>query len=120
MKTKEWTSRRPQHLVARIVCLLLALVTWLCVMRISDPVLDETVSGIPITVKDSVSLTYTGTLDQTTMGRVRIRGTKSALYGIQASDISAYVDMNDLLLLPTPAEDETYEMTVRVRLKAKS
>lgn len=136
MKTKEWAARRPQHLVARIVCLLLAVVTWLCVMRISDPVCDGSLSGIAISVIENENVSLTALPEHEVTGRVRICGTKAALAAVKAEDVSAYVDMADLQFVASPQVDEYYTMTlyfktpdgilidgeytVRVCLKAKA
>lgn len=111
MKTKEWAARRPQHLVARIVCLLLAVVTWLCVMRISDPVCNGVLNGIAISVVDNESVDWTCEAQEVT-GRIRICGTKAALAAVKAEDVSAYVDMADLQFVSSPQPDEYYTMTL--------
>lgn len=136
MKTKEWLARRPQHIVARIVCLFLAVITWLCVMRTTDPVCDGTLNSVPITVMEAEGIEYSGLPDSSTIHRVRIRATKAVLAVTQSSDIRAYVNMADLLSHASLVEDATYEMkvyfqtpegvmidgdyTVNLRLKAKA
>lgn len=112
MKTKEWNARRPQHLVARIVCVLLAVIAWLCVMRISDPVCDGTLNDVSVTVVDTNLVAYTGILESDTISRVRIRATKEKLAAIQATEVSAFVNMADLQSVSPLEEDGTYEMTV--------
>ena len=112
MKTKEWLARRPQHLAARVVCLLLAVVAWLCVMRVAPPVYDATISNVPIRVIDAEGIAYTGELDSSTMPKVRIQGTKETLSTVKATDISAYVSMVDLIAEDSLAEDKVYDMTV--------
>lgn len=136
MKTKEWAARRPQHLVARIVCLLLAVITWLCVMRVADPICNGSLTGVSLSVVNSETVAYTGVPESDTISRVRVRGTKAVLAASKASDVSAYVDMSDLQFNASLAEDQICEMTVyfrtpegllidggytvRVRLKAKA
>ena len=112
MKTKEWASRRPQHLLARAVCLLLAVVAWLCVMRIAPPTRTATVNEISIRVVDSDGVPFTGALDNETLDRVRIKGTKEVLAATSRFDISAYVNMADLIAESALATDDVYIMTV--------
>ena len=112
MKTKEWSSRRPQHLLARVLCLLLAVVAWLCVMRVAPPEQTEVLSDVVIRVVDSDGVAFTGVPESRTLDRVRIKGTKEVLAAIHASDISAYVNMVDLIAERNLSDDEVYEMTV--------
>jgi hypothetical protein len=112
MKTKEWLTRRPQHLVARVVCVLLAVIAWLCVMRVAPPVYDATVSNVPVRVVDADGVPYTGELDGAAIPKVRIQGTKEVLAAIKANDVSAYVNMVDLITEDSLAADQFYNMTV--------
>ena len=105
MKTKEWSARRPQHLLARIICLLLAIITWLCIMRIADPICDGSLTGISIMVLEDEDGAYTGSVENAVTGRIRIRGTKQALAAVKAGDVSAYVDLKDLQIISTPDKD---------------
>ncbi|MBQ8351864.1 MAG: hypothetical protein IJY20_07465 [Clostridia bacterium] len=112
MKTKEWLARRPQHLVARVVCLLLAVITWLCVMRVSPPICGATLNNVSLRVVDADGVAYTGELDSDVMAKVRIQGTKETLAAVTASDVSAYVNMIDLIAEDELALDGIYTMTV--------
>lgn len=115
MKTKEWSSRRPQHIIARVVCLLLAVITWLCVMRISDPICEGSLTGISIMVLEDENGAYTGTAENAVTGRIRIRGTKQALATVKAGDVSAYVDLKDLQFLSEP--DTAVPVTMTLQFK---
>lgn len=115
MKTKEWAARRPQHLVARIVCLFLAVITWLCVMRVADPICNGSLTGVSLSVVNSDTVAYTGVPESDTVSRVRVRGTKAVLAAVKPSDVSAYVDMSDLQFNTSLAEDQICEMTVYFR-----
>ncbi len=115
MKTKDWNTRRPQHLLARAVCLFLAVITWLCVMRVADPVQDASFSGVPLAVKEVETLAYTGVPDSASL-HVRIRATKAVLATVTAEDLHAYIDMADLPTDLTPAADVTCVMPVHFDL----
>lgn len=112
MKNKEWLTRRPQHLFARVVCLLLAVITWLCVMRVSPPTYDATLANVSIRVVDAEGVAYTGELDSDRMPKVRIKGTKEALATVTAAEVNAYVNMVDLIAEDALAPDQVYQMTV--------
>ena len=115
MKTKEWISRRPQHLLARVVCLLLAVITWLCVMRVAPPTRTVTLTDLPVRVVDEMDIRYTveGAID---LDRVRIKGKKDVLATLKSGEITAYVKMADLQTEAQLSEDLLYPMTVYFKL----
>lgn len=100
MKTKKWSFRRPRHILARFVCLFLAVVFWLYVMYVSAPPYDATYQSIPVTVLESDNLEFVGTADP--IASVRVLGSKMALYATEAEDIVATVSLSDLENSKTP------------------
>ena len=114
MKNKEWLTRRPQHLFARVVCLLLAVITWLCVMRVSPPTYDATLTNVSIRVVDAEGVAYTGELDSDRMPKVRIKGTKEALATVTAMGVIS-------VMVPTevPMAVEIKQLTMNKTKTAK-
>lgn len=96
MKTKEWSGRRPQHIVAKIVCLLLAVVIWLYVMYIAAPEYSMVYNDIPVSVITDGNLPYTGEVDNQIS--VRVKGTKDKLAEYTAADVVAYVRLADMVI----------------------
>ena len=96
MKVKSFKfNRGPHHILARLVCLLLAVLVWLFVMRIASPMYDETYRDIKVEVEESDILSeYTGRVDG--LLTVRVWGTKEALHAYGPEDIRAYVKIADL------------------------
>ncbi len=94
MKTKKWSFRRPRHILARIVCLLLAVVFWLYVMYVAAPPYDATYQNIHVTVLESENIGFTGTVDP--LASIRVLGSKMALHATEAEDIIATVSLSDL------------------------
>ena len=114
MKVKNWLKfgRGPHHWLARIICLLIAVVVWLGVMRVAPPMYDETYRDVRVEVRVTDALPdYTGSVDE--LLSVRVWGTKDALLAYSAQDITAYVKIADL---DTYTPGKTYELTVYFEL----
>ena len=103
MKTKKFSFRRPRHLVARIVCLLLAIVIWLYVMYAAAPPYDETYTDIPVVVLESDGIPFSGSADA--IPSLRILGSKVALAACEKEDIIATVSLADLAESARPLVD---------------
>ena len=110
MKAKKWSFRRPRHILARFVCLLLAVVFWLYVMYVSAPPYDATYQQIPVTVLESESIDYAVTVDP--IASVRVIGSKMALYETEAEDIVATVSLADLAGTVALMPGRLYELKV--------
>ena len=89
MKTKEWSGRHSQHIVAKIVCFLLAIVFWLYVMYVAAPTYQEEYRDIPVNV--IASTLYDGVIVDDASITIRVSGTKQALAKNSAADVLAYV-----------------------------
>lgn len=114
MKVKNWLKfgRGPHHWLARIVCLVVAVVIWLCVMHVAPPMYDETYRDVRVEVRESDAFpAYTGSVDE--LLSVRVWGSKEALAAYGAGDITAYVRIADLADAgSTYTPGKTYELTV--------
>lgn len=118
MKIKNWLKfgRGPHHWIARIVCLVIAVLVWLYVMRVAPPMYDETYRDVRVEVRESDILPdYTGRVDE--LLSVRVWGSKGALHTYGAKDIVAYVKIADLADADgTYTPGKTYELTVYFEL----
>lgn len=118
MKVKNWFKfgRSPHHWLARIICLLIAVLVWLYVMRVAPPMYDETYRDVRVQVRESEMLSdYTGSVDE--LLAVRVWGSKEALAAYGAEDITAYVKIADLAVADgTYTPGKTYELTVYFEL----
>lgn len=94
MKNQKLAFRRPRHILARVICLLLAVIFWLYVMYAAAPPYDATYTGIAVTVIDSENIAYTAVCDP--IPSVRVSGSKMALSACESEDIIAYVSLSDL------------------------
>ena len=103
MKTKKWSFRRPRHLVARVVCLLLAIIIWLYVMYAAAPPYDETYTDIPVVVLEAENIAFLGAADS--IPSLRVTGSKIALAGCEKEDIVATVSLSDLADITRPLVD---------------
>lgn len=91
----------------KLASLILAFLLWLLVVQINDPKENETFTGIPVT------LTNTGLLDEqnkayavidnTNVVRVTVRGPRSVIEQMSASDIVAEADVSKLTEINTIA-----------------
>lgn len=107
-------SRTSQHWIARIVCLLAAVVVWLFVMRVAPPTRDEVYRDVPVSIRHSETMSdYTGRIDSTIS--VRVYGTKDMIQKYEKTDISAYVKIADLVDAK-PTVGKVYEMKIYFEL----
>lgn len=115
MKNQKLAFRRPHHILARVVCLLLAVIFWLYVMYAAAPPYDATYTGIAVTVLDSENLAYTAVVDP--IPSVRVSGSKMALAACESEDIVAYVSLSDLENYKDPLYPDM-RCTLKVTFKA--
>ena len=94
MKTKKLAFRRPRHIFARVVCLLLAVIFWLYVMYAAAPPYDETYYNIPVAVLGGEESGFIGSADA--LPSVRVLASKKVLYTLDEGDIIATVSLADL------------------------
>ncbi len=95
MKSKEWSGgHRSQHIVAKIVCLFLAVVLWLYVMYVVAPEYSEVYDNIYVSVVTDTNF-KNGEIDNPLIS-VRVRGTKQALMVNDDSSVTACVRLADL------------------------
>lgn len=94
MKAKKLSFRRPHHIFARFVCLLLAVIFWLYVMYVAAPPYDATYVNITVNVVESEAIPFTGEADP--IAAVRVVGSKAALAACESGDIIATVSLSDL------------------------
>ncbi|MBQ8174785.1 MAG: hypothetical protein IJ009_05220 [Clostridia bacterium] len=92
MKNKEFSAHRPQHIVAKIVCLLLAVIIWLYVMYVEAPLYEQVFEDVVVTVKASEGTPWQ--IDDPTIS-VRVRGTKMELATYNAENVVAYILPSD-------------------------
>ena len=59
MKAKRSSFRRPHHILARIICLFLAIIFWLYVMYVAAPPYDAEYKDIRVSVVESEFLNFT-------------------------------------------------------------
>ena len=111
MKTKKLTFRRPRNILARVICLLLAIIFWLYVMYVAAPPYDATYKEIAVTVIESENIAYTAVVDP--IASIRVSGSKKALAATESEDIVATVLLSDLENSKTPlADGMTYTLKV--------
>ncbi len=87
-------------LIAKAVCLVLALILWIYVMEAENPDWEETIEGVPIELinTDDIEIDsglmiyggYSSTVD------VTLRGKKNLISGLTADDIKATADVSEI------------------------
>lgn len=109
MKAKELGAYRPQHLLAKFIFFLLAIVIWLFVMRVAPPEYDARWSDVPVDVRGTVD-GYTATVEEGVMD-VRVFATRELLSQYSGKDVTAYVDLSAISF--TPEDGHSYRVPVR-------
>lgn len=79
-----------KNLAAKILCMIMAVVLWMYVMNEQNPPIEASFT-VPIEVKN-LSSTYT-LMDGPESVRVKVRGARSIIATLSASDIAAYIDL---------------------------
>lgn len=102
----KWPRRLTKNLGLKIISFLLALMLWLLVANIDDPVVRWTYLDVPVTIKNADVITNQGmiyeVLDSTdVISRVTVYAPRSVGENISKSDIVATADMNTLNSLNT-------------------
>ena len=97
----KWTQRLTKNFGLKIVSFLLAIMLWLLVVNIDDPVVRWTFLDVPVTIKNADVITNQGmiyeVLDGTdVISRVTVYAPRSVGENISKSDIVATADMNTL------------------------
>lgn len=115
MKLKETVFRRPHHIAAKIVAVLLAVVFWLYVMRVAAPTYDTTYRGVDVQLSGGETLTVTAVLSETTLD-VRVFGTKEQLATHSAEDVIAVVNLDELSAEGQLEAEKEYRLPVHFSL----
>ena len=79
-----------KNIAAKILCMIMAIVLWMYVMNEQNPPLEASFT-IPLQVKN-LAENYT-LLDAPESVKVKVKGVRSVIATITASDISAYIDL---------------------------
>lgn len=94
------THGKHHDFIAKIICLLLALVLWIYVMEVENPDWEETIEGVPVNLinTDEIEIDhnltiyggYSNTVD------ITLRGRRNQISGITADDITATADVSEI------------------------
>lgn len=97
----KWSRRLTKNLGLKLVSFLLAIMLWLLVVNIDDPVVRWTFLDVPVTIKNADVITNQGMIYEVLDGtdvipRVTVYAPRSVGENISKSDIVATADMNTL------------------------
>jgi len=87
-----------EKLFIQIACLICSVVLWVMVMVQTNPILGDTITNVPVTIKNLSALESSNMIlmnvgkDDLTVN-VKVRGTSEQLNKINKSDFSAYIDV---------------------------
>lgn len=125
MRKIEWSwlrKRLTENMGLKIISIVFAVVLWLAVGFVDDPVLSEAFSDVPLTIKNEEIVTNDGKkykiMDEIDSVRVVVRARRSILNKIDNNDISAVADMRnrdtDTGVVPITAVVDGYEESLDV------
>ncbi len=108
------TRGKHHDLIAKAVCLVLALILWIYVMEAENPDWEETITGVPISLTHTEDIEidsglmiyggYSSTVD------VTLRGKKNLISSLTADDITATADVSAI------TEAGEYQLDVSVKV----
>lgn len=81
----------------KILSLVIAILCWVFIVIITNPQIEVTVSGIPITLSDHQSIKSEGYIVSTEMDKtvdIKLRGTRQMLANINKDNVLAYIDLS--------------------------
>ncbi len=88
------------NLALKILAVISAVLLWVIVINISDPVSDTTISGVPVSILNADEITSQGKVYEVLSGSdtitVSLSAKRSILSAIEKDDIRATADINDL------------------------
>jgi YbbR domain-containing protein len=84
---------RGKNIVAKLMALVLALVLWMYVTNEQNPAVEASID-VPVEARNVASQMVA--LDTPDTVRVKVRGTRGIIAGLQPQDISAYIDLKGL------------------------
>lgn len=87
-----------EKLFIQIACLICSVVLWVIVMVQTNPILGDTITNVPVTIKnlsalESSNMTLMNVDKDNLTVNVKVRGTSEQLNKINKSDFSAYIDV---------------------------
>jgi YbbR domain-containing protein len=97
---KKLINRLTHNLIYKIVAVFLAIILWLVVVNIDDPIINDTVKNIPITVINEETISDQGkiyTITGETTAYVKVQGSRSYVDDLKTSDFVAVADFSSLL-----------------------
>lgn len=101
------------NLNLKIISFLFAIVVWLIVVNVGDPVTTKVYKNVPVTVLHEEFLTEEGqiyqVLENTDMVNITVRARRSVLKEIKEDDFSVTADMRELIYMESVRIDVTCE-----------
>lgn len=91
-----------ENIVLKLMALLSAVILWLVILNIDDPINSKTFTGVPVTIQNESIITNSGMIyqieDGSNMVSVTVRARRSVLSRLRTDRIQAIADMNNLSL----------------------
>ncbi|MBR5337139.1 MAG: hypothetical protein IK152_04080 [Lachnospiraceae bacterium] len=121
-------KKKTNNIGLKILSLIAAVIIWLVVVNIDDPITSRSFSNIPVTIQNEETITSEGkvfsVIDNSDLITVTVKGKRSVIDDLTSSDIQATADMKEidvsLGLVPieissTKNSNKIEEITTRTR-----
>ena len=113
LKEKITSHKITNNLYLKIISVLFAIIVWLIVVNVGDPVTTKTYNDVPVTVLHEEFLTEENqiyqVLENTDTVNITVRARRSVLKEIKEEDFSVTADMRELIYMESVRIDVTCE-----------
>lgn len=96
---KKLIKNLTNNLLYKIAAIIFAVILWLVVVNIDNPVVTRTISGIQVNILNDSAITnqdYTYSVVSGTTATVKVKGPRSILDNLEAADFVAAADFNEI------------------------
>lgn len=99
------TKRMLSNIPLKLMSVVIGIVIWLLVVNVDDPIISDTIPGVTVTIKNEAYVESAGLMclveEDQDMISVTVRGKRSVVDNIKATDIKAVADLTQITNMRT-------------------